>query len=143
MRACVDLLHWWSRLLIFDIYFTGFSPQMYASIPKSRTKIKIANYNFWNVKSLRNFITFNKLITMQKKWRKLVLCVHGSSSVSLVLHSVGYMNECQNKTMSPPAWCTLKRKIYNDPCVPISNSTVGRGCRSFGWDRINRGPVSQ
>jgi hypothetical protein len=20
---------------------------------------------------------------------------------------------------------------------------VGRGCRSFGWDRINRGPVSQ
>jgi hypothetical protein len=31
----------------------------------------------------------------------------------------------------------------DDPCVGGSNPTVGHGCRSFGWNRINRGPVSQ
>jgi hypothetical protein len=32
---------------------------------------------------------------------------------------------------------------YDDCCVAGSNPTVGCGCQSFGWDRINRGPVSQ
>jgi hypothetical protein len=31
----------------------------------------------------------------------------------------------------------------DDPFVACSNPTVGHGCRSFGGDRTNRGPVSQ
>jgi hypothetical protein len=30
-----------------------------------------------------------------------------------------------------------------DPYVAGSNPDVGRGCRSFGWDSVNRGPVLQ
>jgi hypothetical protein len=39
----------------------------------------------------------------------------------------------------------LERRVQGTdyPCIGGSNPTVGRGCRSFGWDRINRGPVSQ
>jgi hypothetical protein len=36
-----------------------------------------------------------------------------------------------------------EEKRSDDPCVPGSNPTVGCRCRSFGWDRINWGPVSQ
>jgi hypothetical protein len=39
-------------------------------------------------------------------------------------------------------WLERRAQRSNDPCVRGSNPTVGRGCRSFGWDRINRGPVS-
>jgi hypothetical protein len=31
----------------------------------------------------------------------------------------------------------------DDPYVTGSNPTVGRGDRSFGGDRVDRGPVSQ
>jgi hypothetical protein len=46
----------------------------------------------------------------------------------------------------PPVWRSgwsgsAKIQLYDDPCVPGWNLTVGRGCPSFGWDRINRGPV--
>jgi hypothetical protein len=40
-------------------------------------------------------------------------------------------------------WLELRVQRSDDPCVGGSNPTVGRGCRSFGWDRINWGPVSQ
>jgi hypothetical protein len=30
-----------------------------------------------------------------------------------------------------------------DPCVPISNPTVGCRCWFFGWDRLNWGPMLQ
>jgi hypothetical protein len=34
-------------------------------------------------------------------------------------------------------------KRSNDLYVAGSNPTLGRGCRSVGWDRINRCPLSQ
>ena len=36
-------------------------------------------------------------------------------------------------------WLERRVQWSDDPCVGGSNPTVGRGCRSFGWDRINRG----
>jgi hypothetical protein len=40
-------------------------------------------------------------------------------------------------------WLERRVQRSNDPWVGGSNPTVGRWCQSFGWDRINRGPVSQ
>jgi hypothetical protein len=40
-------------------------------------------------------------------------------------------------------WLERRAQRSNDPCVGGSNPTVVRGCRFFGCNRINRGPVSQ
>jgi hypothetical protein len=40
-------------------------------------------------------------------------------------------------------WLERRAQWSDDPCVRGSNPTVGHRCRSFGWDRINRGPLSQ
>jgi hypothetical protein len=40
-------------------------------------------------------------------------------------------------------WLERRALRFDYPCVGGLNPTVGRGCRSSGRDRINRGPVSQ
>jgi hypothetical protein len=40
-------------------------------------------------------------------------------------------------------WLERRTQRSDDPCVESSSPTVRRGCRSFGWDHINRDPVSQ
>jgi hypothetical protein len=83
---------------IYSVHFTGFFfLQMYASIPESRIEIKTANHNYGNAKSYREIL----LLSINDE-NSHMMCTFGSSG----LHSVGYVNECQNKTMSLPAWCS-------------------------------------
>jgi hypothetical protein len=40
-------------------------------------------------------------------------------------------------------WLERREHWSDNPCDGGSNPTVRRRCQSFGWDHINRVPVSQ